>query len=126
MQLVFTVTVALVAVVTTVTMMTMVGAECGGNRHCHKVTRNITVTACGVSQNVETTVCEGNCYNQDTVQPKPVKPMKQKVCVGHWEVEKKEFKNCFEAVPIWRAHNCSCGSCLTQKWICEGHDPCSF
>ncbi|XP_061830831.1 gonadotropin subunit beta-1 [Nerophis lumbriciformis] len=102
------------------TVLALAGAMQTCSLDCNPRNVSIAVESCGKTKFVLTTICEGQCYNKDSVYEVPVDVSKQNVCNGDWSYEVKHFEGCPVAVTYPVAKNCACTTCNHDDTDC-GH-----
>ncbi|XP_061671203.1 gonadotropin subunit beta-1-like [Syngnathoides biaculeatus] len=101
-----------------VTVLALVGVSNSCSFGCSQQGVSIPVESCGKIEYVNTTVCEGHCYNKDPVYYSPVHRNKQYVCNGVWIYENKLIEGCSVGVTYPVAKNCTCTSCNGDDTYC--------
>ncbi|CAN9506636.1 unnamed protein product [Ophioblennius macclurei] len=86
---------------------------------CHPRHLSISVTSCGLTKCVNTTICEGQCFQQDQNFVSPRVRVPQKICNGDWSNELTFIEGCPLGVTYPVARNCRCTLCNPVNTECE-------
>ncbi|KAM4592377.1 gonadotropin subunit beta-1-like [Odontesthes bonariensis] len=92
--------------------------EQGCHLDCYPKNVSIPVESCGTTEFIHTTICEGLCFNKDSVFISPAGHPEQKICIGDWYYEVKYTEGCPVGVTYPVARNCKCGLCNTVYTDC--------
>ncbi|XP_034039527.1 gonadotropin subunit beta-1-like [Thalassophryne amazonica] len=87
---------------------------------CHPINISIEVESCGMYELIYTTICAGQCANEDPVYIGHDDWPRQTICNGDWSYEVTHIKGCLVAVSYPVARNCRCTGCDTGNTYC-GH-----
>ncbi|KAM7424549.1 hypothetical protein PAMA_000750 [Pampus argenteus] len=103
-------------------VMALAGAQLQGcSLDCHLTNISILVESCGITESIFTTICEGQCYQEDPVYISPYgreESEKEKSCNGDWSYEVKHIEGCPVGVTYPVARNCKCAVCNTGNVYC--------
>uniref|UniRef100_A0A8C9ZF01 Glycoprotein hormone subunit beta domain-containing protein n=1 Tax=Sander lucioperca TaxID=283035 RepID=A0A8C9ZF01_SANLU len=103
-----------------VTVLALVGAEQGCRSRCHLTEVRIPVESCGITEWINTSICLGQCYHEDSPYISPTGREEQKVCNGDWSYEVMHIKGCPVGVRYPVVRNCRCTECNPENAYC-GH-----
>ncbi|KAM4602531.1 gonadotropin subunit beta-1-like [Polymixia lowei] len=85
---------------------------------CRPTNVSITVESCGRKESVDTTICAGQCYQQDPVYLGQDDWPKQETCNGEWSYEVKHIEGCPVGITYPVAKDCMCTTCETGNTYC--------
>ncbi|XP_041842528.1 gonadotropin subunit beta-1-like [Melanotaenia boesemani] len=94
-------------------VLALVGQGCCG---CHPKDFSIYMDVCGNEKCIQTTICEGDCFQEDPSYISNVESSVEKVCSGDWVYEVKYIDGCPVSVPV--AKNCKCAECKPNHTYC--------
>uniref|UniRef100_A0A672JHU6 Glycoprotein hormone subunit beta domain-containing protein n=1 Tax=Salarias fasciatus TaxID=181472 RepID=A0A672JHU6_SALFA len=106
-------------VMVTVVLGLLAGARRGCGFGCHPTNLSISVTSCGLTKCVNTTICEGQCYQKDLNYIRPILRVQQEICNGDWSDEVTYIEGCPVGVTYPVARNCRCTLCNPVNTECE-------
>ncbi|CAL8378834.1 unnamed protein product [Arctogadus glacialis] len=84
---------------------------------CRPTPTTIAVKSCVRTESINTTMCEGQCYQEDPMDPGE-RPQ-QYTCSGDWDYEVKHFEGCLEGVLYPVARSCKCSLCQSSNTDCQ-------
>nr|AGS55583.1 follicle-stimulating hormone beta subunit [Anoplopoma fimbria] len=88
---------------------------------CRLTNCRIPVESCGRTVFIDTTICEGQCFNRDPVYTSPQHRHEYDTCNGDWSYEVKHIDGCPDGVTYPVARNCKCNVCNpNESTDCEG------
>ncbi|XP_056268874.1 gonadotropin subunit beta-1-like [Pseudoliparis swirei] len=96
-------------------VLALAGAGPGCSFSCRPTDVNITVESCGRTGSILTTICAGQCNNEDLVYISDTQTYEQEMCIGVWANEVKHIDGCPEGVTYPVAKNCNCEVCDPNK-----------
>ncbi|XP_071752280.1 gonadotropin subunit beta-1-like [Centroberyx gerrardi] len=99
-------------------MLALAGAGQGCSFGCRPTNISITVESCGSSESVYTTMCAGQCFQEDPVYIGHDNWPEQRICNGDWSYEVKHITGCPVPVSYPVARNCMCTACETGNTYC--------
>ncbi|XP_071345402.1 gonadotropin subunit beta-1-like [Trachinotus anak] len=99
-------------------VLAVAGAVQSCSLGCHLTNVNISVGSCAGPEIVHTTMCTGQCYQEDPVYISSYDRPEQKTCNGDWYYEVKHIPGCPEGVIYPVARNCECAVCNKDHMFC--------
>ncbi|XP_059210377.1 gonadotropin subunit beta-1-like [Centropristis striata] len=99
-------------------MLALAGAGRSCSFGCHLTNARIPVESCGRTEFIHTTICVGQCYNEDPVYIGNDDWPEQRTCNGDWTYEVKHIKGCPVGVTYPVARSCECTACDTGNTYC--------
>ncbi|XP_075874832.1 gonadotropin subunit beta-1-like [Nelusetta ayraudi] len=99
-------------------VLALAGAGQGCIFGCRPTNISMFVESCGSTEQVFTTICEGQCYQKDPVYRGYGDLPEQRVCNGDWTIEVTHIKGCPVAVSYPVAKSCTCTTCNSQNSYC--------
>ncbi|XP_061565299.1 gonadotropin subunit beta-1-like [Cololabis saira] len=99
-------------------VLAMVEVGQGSCSRCHLKDVSICVERCGITELIHTTICEGWCYQEDSIFMNHGNQPQQNICNGDWTYEEKFIEGCPESFIYPVATNCGCTTCNTGNTFC--------
>ncbi|XP_010781038.1 gonadotropin subunit beta-1-like [Notothenia coriiceps] len=107
-------------------VLALAGAGQPCRSRCYPTTVPITVRGCGIKKEINTTICVGQCPNEDSFLPEryvgPVYRRKQETCNGDWSYEVTHIDGCAEPVSYPVASKCYCKGCVEDYTSCKRYN----
>ncbi|XP_030580287.1 gonadotropin subunit beta-1-like [Archocentrus centrarchus] len=91
--------------------LALAGAGQGCSSGCHPKNISLPVDICGTTELVDTTICEGQCYQEDPNYVLADNWPEQKICSGEWSYEVKYTERCPRGFTYPVARKCECTVC---------------
>ncbi|XP_068428981.1 gonadotropin subunit beta-1-like [Clinocottus analis] len=98
-------------VMAAVLVLALAGAGHGCSFRCRLTNVRLPMESCGRTEYIHTTICAGQCENQDSVFISKINSPEQNMCIGDWDYEVKHINGCPEGVTYPVATKCDCKSC---------------
>uniref|UniRef100_A0AAX7UQ84 Glycoprotein hormone subunit beta domain-containing protein n=1 Tax=Astatotilapia calliptera TaxID=8154 RepID=A0AAX7UQ84_ASTCA len=88
-------------------VLALAGAEQDCSSGCRPKNISLPVDTCGTTEFVDTTICEGQCFQKDPNYVHTDDGPKQKTCNGEWSYEGLECNKRFSIISVWTGGDCS-------------------
>ncbi|XP_006793877.1 follitropin subunit beta [Neolamprologus brichardi] len=92
-------------------VLALAGAEQDCSSGCRPKNISLPVDTCGTTEFVDTTICEGQCFQKDPNFVHTDDGPKQKTCNGEWSYEVKYTEQCPRGFIYPVARKCECTAC---------------
>ncbi|KAG7242639.1 hypothetical protein INR49_020012 [Caranx melampygus] len=92
------------------------GRRCSSN--CNLTNAMIEVESCIGIVEVQTTICQGQCYQEDLVYISNYDWPEQETCNGEWSYEVKHIPECPVGITYPVARSCTCAVCNKDHMFC--------
>ncbi|XP_073320838.1 gonadotropin subunit beta-1-like [Pagrus major] len=99
-------------------VLVLAGAGQGCRFGCLPISVSMPVESCGSNEFIHTTICAGQCYNEDPVYISHHDWAEQRTCNGDWSYEVKHIDGCPVAITYPVARSCECTVCDTGNMDC--------
>nr|XP_061811318.1 gonadotropin subunit beta-1-like [Nerophis lumbriciformis] len=101
------------------TLLVLAGASKHCSLGCSLKNYKLEVKSCDKTAFINTTSCEGQCYQEDPVYHSPKEQPTQNVCFANWTYEEKHIGSCPFGVTYPVAKSCMCASCKQSYTDCD-------